>query len=82
MAPVTMNLVCFRYRPKGIEDDNEISRINEKLLKKINATGRAFVTHTKINGRYVIRMVVAQTNVEQRHVDEAWKLVRVLSSEC
>jgi aromatic-L-amino-acid/L-tryptophan decarboxylase len=82
MAPVTLNLVCFRYRPGGLEDENEISKINEKLLKKINATGKAFMTHTKINGRYVIRMVIAQTNVEQRHVDEAWKLVRVLSSEC
>jgi len=81
MAPVTMNLVCFRYRPKGVEDENELNRINEALLKKINDSGKIFLTHTKINGKYVLRMVIGQTNVEQRHVDQAWELLRVLSSE-
>lgn len=76
MAPVTMNLVCFRYRPKGVEDENELNRINEALLKKINDSGKIFLTHTKINGKYVLRMVIAQTNMEQRHVDNAWALVQ------
>jgi aromatic-L-amino-acid/L-tryptophan decarboxylase len=76
MAPVTMNLICFRYKPKGVEDENELNRINESLLKKINDTGKIFLTHTKINGKYVLRMVIAQTNVEQRHVDEAWKIIQ------
>jgi aromatic-L-amino-acid decarboxylase len=81
MAPVTMNLVCFRYRPKGIDDENELSRINEMLLKKINATGKIYLTHTKLNGKYVSRMLIGQTNVERKHVEEAWKLIRMMSSE-
>jgi aromatic-L-amino-acid decarboxylase len=81
MAPVTLNLVCFRFRPKGVEDENELNRINEKLLKQINASGKAYMSHTKVNGKFVIRMVIAQTNVEQRHVDQAWKLVRELSTQ-
>lgn len=76
MAPVTLNLVCFRYKPKGIEDESEINRINEMLLKNINASGKAYMTHTKVDGKYAIRMVIAQTNVEQRHVDEAWELIK------
>jgi len=76
MAPVTLNLVCFRFKPKGIEDEKLLNNINEKLLKKINDSGRIFLTHTKLNGKYVLRMVIGQTNVEQRHVDEAWKLVQ------
>lgn len=76
MAPVTLNLVCFRYKPTGIEDEKQLNKINEMLLKNINNTGQIYLTHTKLNGKYVLRMVIGQTNVEQRHVDEAWKLVQ------
>jgi aromatic-L-amino-acid decarboxylase len=31
-----------------------------------------YLSHTKINGIYLIRMIIAQTNVEQRHIDKAW----------
>jgi aromatic-L-amino-acid/L-tryptophan decarboxylase len=79
MAPVTLNLVCFRSKPKGIEDDASLNRINEKLMKDINATGKAFLTHTKIKGKYALRMVIAQTHVEQRHADDAWNLIKALS---
>lgn len=81
MAPVTMNLVCFRYKPKGIDDVNELNGLNEKLLRAINATGKAYMSHTKVDGKYTIRMVIANTNVEWRHVEAAWKLVKVLSLE-
>jgi aromatic-L-amino-acid decarboxylase len=76
MAPVTMNLVCFRYKPKGIDDENELNRINEALLKIINDSGQIFLTHTKLGGKYVLRMMIGQTNVEKRHVDSAWALVQ------
>jgi aromatic-L-amino-acid/L-tryptophan decarboxylase len=76
MAPVTLNLVCFRYKPKGITNEDDLNKINEDLLKKINKSGEAYMTHTKIDGKFAIRMVVAQTNVEKRHVVNAWKLVQ------
>ncbi len=79
MAPVTLNLVCFRCKPSGWEDEPAIDRLNEDLLRSINQSGRAYMTHTRVAGRYAIRMVIAQTHVEQRHVDEAWKLVRTQS---
>jgi aromatic-L-amino-acid decarboxylase len=81
MAPRTLNLVCFRYKPKGIQDETELNRINELLLQTINKSGKAYLSHTKLNGRYTIRMSIGQTNVERRHVEAAWGLVRVLSSE-
>jgi len=80
MAPVTLNLICFRYRPKGIEDENQLNKINELLLNNINQTGQIYLTHTKLNGKYTLRMVIGQTNVERRHVDNAWKIVQ--SAKC
>jgi aromatic-L-amino-acid decarboxylase len=82
MAPVTLNLACFRYTPKGVHDENELNHVNERLKQKINATGKIYLTHTKVNGKYTLRMVVANTRVEERHVEEAWKLIKVLSVEC
>jgi len=76
LAPRTLNLVCFRYHPAGVDDESELDRINEELLHRINATGKAYLTHTRLSGRYTLRMVIAQTNVARKHVEAAWKLVQ------
>jgi aromatic-L-amino-acid decarboxylase len=77
MAPVTMNLVCFRYKPEGMENEHDINRFNERMLRKINGTGKAHMSHTKVNGKFTIRMVIANTNVEWRHVEQAWELIKL-----
>jgi aromatic-L-amino-acid decarboxylase len=76
MVPVLLNTVCFRYNPKNILDESELNNINEKLLNALNLSGKIYVSHTKLNGKYTIRMVTSQTNVEQRHVDYAWELIK------
>jgi aromatic-L-amino-acid decarboxylase len=46
------------------------------LLKEVNATRRVFLTHTRLGGRYVIRMVIGQRATERRHVVGAWEIIR------
>jgi aromatic-L-amino-acid/L-tryptophan decarboxylase len=75
LAPVNLNTVCFRYLPKGIGDQKEIDSFNEKLLSRVNQTGKIFITHTKLNGKYTIRMSIGQTETTEQHVKEAWKLI-------
>ncbi|HEX2219775.1 MAG TPA: pyridoxal-dependent decarboxylase, partial [Gemmatimonadales bacterium] len=75
VAPVPFGLVCFRYRPADATDE-ESDRLNERLLEEVNATRRVFLTHTRLGGRYVIRLVVGQRATERRHVEEAWTLIR------
>lgn len=75
LAPTPLNTVCFRYHPKDMSDQDELNALNERILESINSTGEVYMTHTKLNGAYTIRFVVGQTNVEQRHVDEGWKIV-------
>lgn len=79
MAPVHLNTVCFRFQPYGISDETG-DKLNEKLNHTINDTGKIYLTHTKIEGRYVLRMVTAQTNVTFRHVADAWKLIKECAS--
>lgn len=81
MAPVNFNLICFRYKPAGMEETTALDKLNESLLREINRSGKAYLTHTRLDGQFVLRMVIAQTNVEQRHVDQAWKLIREKAGE-
>lgn len=76
MAPVTANLICFRYKPDVKLSQEVLNTINEKLFDEINKTGKIYITHTKLNGNYVLRMVIAQTNVTQKNVDDAWEFIK------
>jgi aromatic-L-amino-acid decarboxylase len=72
-APTPLNLVCFRHL-----GGNEVS---ERIVETVNASGRAFLTHTKISGRYVIRFNVGQTYTEEHHVENAWNLITQTAKE-
>lgn len=74
-APVTLNTVCFRYRPRNANAE-ETDKINEKLNHALNDSGKMYLTHTKVNGRYTLRMVTAQTNVTMEHVENSWTLIK------
>ncbi|MCB0305472.1 MAG: hypothetical protein KDI38_17050, partial [Calditrichaeota bacterium] len=45
------------------------------LLENLNRSGKVFLTHTRLNDRYTIRMVLGQTRVERRHMEAAWELI-------
>jgi aromatic-L-amino-acid/L-tryptophan decarboxylase len=75
LAPSTLSLVCFRYHPPGIDDDSRLDAMNESLMGALNASGKLYLSHTKLSGRFTLRMAIAQTNVEQRHVDSAWEQI-------
>ena len=75
VAPVPFGLVCFRYRPAG-RSEKELDALNERLLAAVNATRRVFLTHTRLGGRFVIRLVIGQRETERRHVEEAWEIIR------
>jgi aromatic-L-amino-acid decarboxylase len=75
MAPVPLGLVCFRHRRPGL-GEAELDDLNARLLARVNASGRVFLTHTRLGGRYVLRLVVGQRTTERRHVEEAWRLLR------
>jgi aromatic-L-amino-acid decarboxylase len=67
-VPAPLNLVCFRH----VGGDEPTQR----LLDELNASGRMFLTHTKIRDRLTIRMSIGQTRTEARHVEAAWELIR------
>jgi len=76
MTPAILNTVCFRYIPVA-GNEEKINKINEKLNHVLNDSGKLYLTHTILNNKYTLRMVTAQTNVTQQHVDKAWDLIRI-----
>jgi aromatic-L-amino-acid decarboxylase len=75
LAPVTICVVCFRYRPPGY-DEKQINPLNEKLNHQLNDSGKLYLSHTVLDGKYTLRMVTAQTNVTLSHVKKAWTLIK------
>lgn len=78
MAPVNLNLVCFRLKPQPKETRESTDEKNARLLAAINQTGRYFLTHTKLNNCYTIRAVFGQVNVQEKHVVGLWELIQNL----
>lgn len=67
-APVPLSLVCFRHRKSN--------EINQRLLAEINASGKAFLSHTVLNQKYVLRCAFGNYLTTDEDVAETWQLIR------
>ena len=66
-APTPLNLVCFRHKNGD--------RFNQEILDRLNNGGKIYLTHTKLDGKFTLRMCIGQTTTESRHVKTAWELI-------
>jgi aromatic-L-amino-acid decarboxylase len=67
-APRPFSVVCFRR--EGSDDDNSA------LLERVNRTGEIFISHTRLNGRYVLRLAVGNERTTEADVEQAWEVLR------
>jgi aromatic-L-amino-acid/L-tryptophan decarboxylase len=82
LAPVPFSVVCFRARPPGFPDTAEsIDAFNERLLAAVNGTGDVFLSHTRLNGRFTLRLAVGHLRTTERHVARAFELVKQHTAE-
>ncbi len=80
MAPVPFALVCFRAVPTSFSGNSnlasdETNDINERLMNDLNASGEAYLSHTKLNGLFTLRLSVGSIHVEERHLQKVWDIL-------
>jgi aromatic-L-amino-acid decarboxylase len=68
-APVPFSVVCFRLRGGRSDDDNA------RVLDAVNASGDVFLSHTKLDSRYVLRLAIGNLQTAESHVRRAWDLL-------
>ncbi|MQA29322.1 MAG: amino acid decarboxylase [Luteitalea sp.] len=79
LAPVPFSVVCFRWAPRGLGDE-ETERANERLLHAVNDTGEVFLSHTRVRGRFALRIAIGHLNTRDEHVRGAWNLLRACAA--
>lgn len=67
IAPAALNLICFRL--KG--DD----ALSEELMRRLNRSGKMFISHTRLSGKFTLRFCVGSTRTELEHVESAWQAI-------
>jgi glutamate/tyrosine decarboxylase-like PLP-dependent enzyme len=68
MAPVELNIVCFRYNPGGM-DDGALNALNQELLIRLHESGSAAPTYTTLDGRYCLRAAIANHRSRREDFD-------------
>ncbi len=82
-APVSMGVVCFRVIAGGGDagDPDKIDKLNSEIVERINASGRAYLTQTKLRGRTVMRIGLGNVLTTEEHLARAWEMIRNMADE-
>jgi aromatic-L-amino-acid decarboxylase len=82
MAPTPFSTVCFRAHPRGMDDEAALESLNERIMNRINTTGHFFLSHTKLRGKYTIRIAIGNLRTTEQDVRNLWQeLQAALSAE-
>ncbi len=88
LAPTPLSTICFRACPRNIAEqlhqanttkanelETQLDRLNEAIINHINAQGEAFLSHTRLHGRYTIRVAIGNIRTEATHIQRLWEQV-------
>jgi aromatic-L-amino-acid/L-tryptophan decarboxylase len=75
VAPHPFSVVCFRYAPAGVGED-ELERINSRIMETANTGGEIYLSHTKLDGRFVLRLAIGNLRTTRADVTRAWEILR------
>jgi aromatic-L-amino-acid decarboxylase len=79
VAPVPLSVVCFRYSPPGMSPEAADTQ-NMAILDRVNRTGLAYLSHTKLGGRVILRLAIGNVRTDEHHVAQAWRLLQEAAS--
>ncbi len=75
LAPHPFSVVCFRYKRDGMTEE-EAEALNARVLEKVNETGDVFISHTKLDGKYALRLAIGNLRTQRSDVETAWQAIK------
>lgn len=75
LAPVNFSVVCFRVHPEAVDDEAALEKLNAEVLEQVNASGKVFLSHTRLRGRYCLRLAVGNLGTMREQIRTAFELV-------
>lgn len=80
LAPTPFALVCFRACPEAhneteVEHEQRLEALNESVMHAVNAGGKAFLSHTKLNNKLTLRLSIGNIRTTEKHVRQVWELL-------
>src|SRR5438105_951476 len=80
LAPTPFSTVCFRAHPHDMDDESQLETLNERIMNAINAAGRFFLSHTKLHGKFTIRIAIGNLRTTEQDVRELWEELKDATS--
>src|SRR5690348_9963610 len=74
LAPVPLALVCFRAKPEGVPAE-KLDALNEGIMHRVSASGRALLSHTRLNDKLTLRLSIGNIRTTEEHVRQVWQLL-------
>jgi aromatic-L-amino-acid decarboxylase len=73
LAPVPFSLICFRACPPKLQgEEAALDALNEKMMERVNRRGKVFLSHTRLDGKYAIRLAIGNIRTTREHIKLAW----------
>ena len=69
MAAGPLSITCFRYKPAGLTDETALDVLNKALLKRMDASGKAFTSSTELGGHFVLRACIVNFRTTDDDLD-------------
>jgi aromatic-L-amino-acid decarboxylase len=76
LAPASLSVLCMRAHPRGVDGEAMLDDLNARIIDDVNARGHFFISHTRVRGRYAIRVAINGLRTEERHVGAVWEEMR------
>lgn len=81
MAPVPMSTICFRLHPKNISDEKKLEDLNLRFFNELDSSGDIMLSHTRLNGKYVLRANMSGLRMELKHIEKAWEIISTMAEQ-
>ena len=81
LAPAPFSTICFRAHPQGVDDEAVLERLNAEIMEAANATGQIYISHTRLKGKFTLRLAIGNLRTTEKHVADAWQLLQEQAKE-